>query len=268
MTNNPKNDLRISMIQSDIYWENIEANLSTFEEKIWQIKGETDLIVLPEMFTTGFSMNVKSLAEPMNSKTLRWMKQQAAQTKAAVVGSYIIREKNAFFNRLFCVHPNGTFQYYDKRHLFGLAGENQDYSSGNVRIILDIKGWKIFPLICYDLRFPVWSRSQKSDNNLYEYDALLYVANWPKPRISSWDVLLKARAIENISYCIGVNRIGTDGVNAEYVGHSAIYDFLGEEISFSEKEEILQTVLNARKLELFRLKFPFQNDADSFEVKS
>ncbi|MFT6866897.1 MAG: omega-amidase [Cyclobacteriaceae bacterium] len=259
-------DLRVSIIQSDLYWENIDANLGMFEEKIWQIEAETDLIVLPEMFTTGFSMNPRKFAEPMKSKTYRWMKQQAAQTKAVVVGSYIINEGGVFFNRLFVVYPDGHFHFYDKRHLFGLAGENQDYARGERRLIVDIKGWKVLPLICYDLRFPVWSRPQKKENELYEYDVVLYVANWPKPRITSWDTLLAARAIENLSYSVGANRIGVDGVNATYVGHSAVYNFIGERLAFSESEEIIQTELSFANLDLFRSKFPFQRDADDFKI--
>lgn len=266
MTDMPGEDLSVTLIQSDIYWENIDANLGMFEEKIWQISGKTDLIVLPEMFTTGFTMNAKSLAEPMNSKTFRWMKQQAAQTKASVIGSYIIRQRDQYFNRLFCVHPDGTFQYYDKRHLFALGGEDQDYSQGSERVIIEVKGWKVLPLICYDLRFPVWARSQKTATAAYEYDVVLYVANWPKPRVASWDALLKARAIENLSYSIGVNRMGTDGVNAVYTGHTAAYDFLGESLCYAEDEAVMQVALSARKLELYRSKFPFQNEADHFTI--
>ncbi|MEP0366694.1 MAG: amidohydrolase [Cyclobacteriaceae bacterium] len=259
-------DLRVTLIQSDIYWENIDANLSMFEEKIWQIEGESDLIVLPEMFSTGFTMNPEPLAEPMNSKTFRWMKQQAAQNKATIMGSYIVNVGGQFFNRLMCVHPNGSAQHYDKKHLFGLAGEDEKYSGGKERVIVEVKGWKILPLICYDLRFPVWARSQKKGENLYEYDVVLYVANWPKPRIASWDALLAARAIENIAYSIGVNRMGVDGVNATYVGHSSVYNCLGEKLAFSDKEEIIQAELSARQLELFRSRFPFQKDADDFEL--
>lgn len=257
-------DLRISLIQADLYWENIEANLGMFEEKIWQISGPTDLIVLPEMFTTGFSMNAGKLAEPVNSKTIRWMKQQAAQTKAAVVGSYIVREGDKFYNRLYVVYPDGSSAYYDKKHLFAIAGEGKEYSAGSKRLIVEVKGWKILPLICYDLRFPVWSRSRKSNVSLYEYDLLIYVANWPKPRVNAWDTLLASRAIENLSFCAGVNRLGTDGVNAEYVGHSAVYNYKGDRIGFSEAEDIIQVTLSAEELNSFRERFPFQVDADPF----
>ncbi|MFY0602243.1 MAG: nitrilase family protein [Cyclobacteriaceae bacterium] len=266
MGDSQKPDLRVTLIQSDIYWENVDANLGMFEEKIWQIERKTDLIVLPEMFTTGFTMSPQSLAEPMKVKTFRWMAQQASQTGATVIGSYIIKEDGKYFNRLMVVHADGSFQYYDKKHLFGLAGEDQNFAAGVDRLIVEVKGWKIFPLICYDLRFPVWARSQKTETRLFEYDVILFVANWPKQRIHSWDTLLAARGIENLSYSIGVNRIGTDGVNAQYSGHSSVYSYLGERLAYSEKEEILQVELGARRLEVFRSKFPFQKDADGFEI--
>lgn len=259
-------NLTISLIQADLHWESTEANLAMFEEKIWQIEEPVDLIVLPEMFSTGFSMDPEKLAEPVNSKTIRWMKQQAAQTKAVVVGSYIIREGRAYYNRLYVVYPDGAAEYYDKKHLFALAGEGESYQPGLSRLIVDVKGWKILPLICYDLRFPVWARSRKSRQNLYEYDLLLYVANWPKPRINAWDTLLAARAIENLSYCAGVNRIGTDGYNAEYNGHTAVYDFKGERMGYTEAEEIITITLSSADLHAFRQRFPFQADADEFAL--
>lgn len=260
-------DLRISLIQSDLYWEDTEANLGMFEEKIWQIRDEQDLILLPEMFTTGFTMKAKEVAEPVGTKTLRWMKQQAAQTKAVIIGSYVVKDGTDFFNRLYVVYPDGSTQHYDKKHLFVLAGEGKDYSPGTNRLICEIKGWKVMPLICYDLRFPVWSRSRKNEDSPYEYDLLLYAANWPKPRVNAWDALLAARAIENISYCAGVNRTGTDGVGADYVGHSAVYNYKGDRLAYSEKEEILSLKLGAEELNSFRERFPFQRDADHFELR-
>lgn len=259
-------DLKVSIIQSDLHWENTEANLAMFEEKIWQIESHPDIIVLPETFTTGFSMKPKELAEPARTKTFKWMQQQAAQTKAVIAGSYIVQENGQFFNRLYAVYPDGGAYYYDKKHLFTLVGEDEGFTAGKSRITLKIKGWNIMPLICYDLRFPVWSRSRRSAENNYEYDCLLYIANWPKPRIHAWDTLLAARAIENTSYCIGVNRTGKDGVGANYVGHSAIYDYTGEKIAFSESEEIIESSLNYREMELFRNRFPFQKDGDEFEL--
>ena len=259
-------DLKVTLIQSDLHWEEIDANLAMFEEKIWKIEEETDLIVLPEMFSTGFSMNVSQLAEPMNSKTFRWMKQQAEQKKAVVAGSYIVQEQGKYFNRFLAVRPDGSFESYDKKHLFGLAGEDKDFTRGEDRLIFEIKDWKIQPLICYDLRFPVWARSTQGDE-LYDYDLGIYVANWPKPRINAWDTLLQARAIENQSYVIGVNRIGKDGVGMDYVGHSAAYDYLGRDIVLLGSEDTLKTViLEKPAMYSFREKYPFQKDADPFTL--
>lgn len=259
--------LAISLIQSTLHWEDSEANLAMFEEKIWQIPSPTDVIILPEMFSTGFTMNPAPVAEPMNSKTFRWMKLVASQKDALVIGSYIVQESGNYFNRLFCVFPDGSFHTYDKKHLFTLAGENKDYQPGADRLVVEWKGWKLMPLICYDLRFPVWARSQKSEDQLYEYDALIYVANWPTPRIKAWDTLLKARAIENIAYSVGVNRVGLDENNMEYSGHSAVYDYAGEEVvGLGEKEDISTAILEREKLEKFRHHFPFQVDSDRFKI--
>lgn len=259
-------ELKIALIQSDLYWENIEANMAMFEEKIWTITESVDLIVLPEMFTTGFSMNASKLAEVHRTKTLKWMQQQAAQSKAVIVGSAIIKEGTDIFNRLYAVYPNGDYFHYDKKHLFRLAGEDKHYKPGNKRLVIEVSGWKLFPLICYDLRFPVWARSRASESGLYEYDALIYVANWPEPRINAWDALLAARAIENTSYCIGVNRVGVDGVGAQYVGHSAVYNYKGESMAFSQEEEILVATLRKDELLAFRKQYPFQADADRFQL--
>lgn len=256
-------DLRVTLLQSDLYWESVEANLAQFEEQIWEHDTETDLIVLPEMFTTGFSMNAAAMAEPMNSRTFRWMKQHAEQQNAVVCGSYIINEHGQFFNRFFAVYPDASFTYYDKRHLFALGGEADPYLPGKERVIFDVKGWKVMPLICYDLRFPVWSRQQEG----FEYDLLLYVSNWPKPRIHAWDTLLSARAIENLSYSIGVNRTGTDGKGLSYVGHSNAYDYLGHSmLETSEKPTAKTLTLSYENLQQFRKQFPFDKEADSFRI--
>lgn len=259
-------DLKVTAIQAPLHWESIDANLAMFEEKIWEIEGVQDVIVLPEMFTTGFSMNAAALAETMNGKTFKWLKQQAAQTKAVVIGSYIVKESGRYFNRLFAVHPDGESSYYDKRHLFALAGEDQIFVGGKERCIINVKGWRIMPLICYDLRFPVWSRSQSRRERDYEYDLLVVVANWPKTRIHAWDTLLSARAIENYAYTLGVNRVGKDGTGAEYIGHSAIYDFHGIRCSFSNEESILSYSLNSQALSDYRTSFPFQKDSDEFKI--
>lgn len=260
-------DLKVTLIQSDIHWENIDANLAMFEEKIASVKGQTDLIILPEMFSTGFSMNPQKLAEPVNSKTFRWMKMCSAQSEAAILGSYIVQEQGGYYNRCYIVRPDGSFQKYDKRHLFGLAGEDKDYIGGKDRLIFTINNWKIFPQICYDLRFPVFNRSQKSGEHLYEYDLIIFIASWPKPRIHAWDTLLQARGIENLSYSVGVNRIGTDGSGADYIGHSGVYDYLGQPVvQLGEIETIESATLSKSNLEKFRDKFPFQKDADNFRI--
>jgi len=260
-------DLTLSLIQSDLHWEEIDANLATFEEYIWAID-KTDLIILPEMFTTGFSMNAESLAEPAGGKTFKWMRLMASQKNAAITGSFIVKEKGHYFNRLYFVFPDGSAQVYDKKHLFTLAGEDKVYTSGTSRELVEYMGWRIRPMICYDLRFPVWARSKKQETSAYEYDLLIYVANWPDARINAWDALLKARAIENLSYCAGVNRIGTDGYPKEYSGHSAVYDFEGKLLSYSEnKAEVLTAKLKMGDLEKFRERFSFQEDADDFALK-
>lgn len=254
--------LNITLIQTDLYWENPTANLAMLEEKIMNIEHETDLIVLPEMFTTGFSMNPAKVAEPMNLTATRWMKQMAAQTKAVITGSVVIKENDQFFNRLLWVEPNGTIDSYDKRHLFRMAKEHEVYSGGTKKIIKEIKGWKICPLICYDLRFPVWSR-----NTNLAYDVLLYVANWPAVRMYPWDSLLVARAIENQAYVVGVNRIGNDGNGIPHDGHSSVIDFKGEVLFKNKGEAIVhQHSLDKKSLDDFRQKFPAYLDADGFEI--
>ncbi len=255
-------DLKITLIQSDIHWENTGANLAMFEEKIWSIREQTDVIVLPEMFTTGFTMEAHRLAEPMNLTTFKWMKQLSAQTGAAITGSFIVKEKELYFNRLIWMQPDGSFFSYDKRHLFRMAGEHNVYSQGNQKVIINWKGWKIYPLICYDLRFPVWSR-----NRANEYDLLLYVANWPEARRLPWKSLLQARAIENLSYVAGLNRVGEDGKGILYAGESTIISPKGECLWQRENiEEIYTHTLNKQELNSFRSKFPADLDADIFEI--
>ncbi|HVD97495.1 MAG TPA: amidohydrolase [Cytophagaceae bacterium] len=256
-------DLTITILQSDLYWENPGANLAMFEEKIWKINAPTDLIVLPEMFTTGFTMNAEALAEPMNLTAFKWMKQQSAQTGAAITGSVIIKEQDHYYNRLIWMEPDGKYFYYDKRHLFRMAEEHQVYTPGADKLLVSWKGWNIRPLVCYDLRFPVWSRNR---NN--EYDLLLYVANWPEARKLPWKVLLQARAIENLSYVVGVNRVGKDGKEIPYSGDSSIISPKGEILWQKENsEEIFTYTLNKTELSSFRAKFPADMDADEFSIK-
>jgi omega-amidase len=257
-------DLVVSIIQSELHWEDIDANLAMFEEKIWQIDGKTDVIILPEMFSTGFSMSAKKLAEPMNSKTFRWMKQMAEQTGAVVCGSFIARESERFYNRFLWMNPDASFAYYDKRHLFRMAKEHETYSGGSKKIILSVKGWRIMPLICYDLRFPVYSRQ---DSNL-SYDCLIYVANWPERRSVAWNTLLRARAIENLSYVIGVNRVGKDGNGHSYSGDSSVIQPDGEILFTAKHIGIIKTItLKAELLETYRKNFPAFLDSDEFEIK-
>jgi len=257
-----ESELKIALIQSNLVWENPEQNRINFSNKINAISGSVDIIILPEMFTSGFTMHPTQVAESMTGKTIRWMQQLAKQKSAAITGSLIIKENDAFYNRLLFVHPNGTLEYYNKIHTFTLAGEHKVYKAGSQILIIDYKGWKIKPLVCYDLRFPVLAR------NIEDYDLLLYVANWPKVRVSAWDTLLKARAIENMSYCIGVNRVGLDGNNYEYSGHSAAYDVLGERLDSipSGKETTEIVTLQKDHISKYREKLGFLNDRDTFTL--
>jgi len=257
--------LKVTFIQTSLYWHDIEANLATMEEKIWQIGQDTDLIVLPEMFSTGFTNAAKDLAEPMNSKTFRWMKQQAMQTQAVIVGSFIARDGNDLYNRLLWMRADGTYATYDKKHLFRMSEEHEIYTAGSQRLIVNLKGWKICPLICYDLRFPVWSRNILLEDGSLSYDLLLYVANWPASRSPVWRTLLQARALENLSYCAGLNRIGQDGMNIAYNGQSLMYNYKGEIIADLSDHDMIKTqILSKQELTAFRQKFPAHLDADPF----
>jgi len=262
-------DLKITLIQSDINWEDVEANLSTFEEKIWQITGSTDVIVLPEMFTTGFTMAAPKLAEHMNMRTTKWMRQMADQTGALILGSFIVTVHDRYYNRLVWMEPGGNVKTYDKRHLFRMANEHKTFSAGESLLVANWKGWRICPLICYDLRFPVWSRNKWDLNlNRLSYDVAIYVANWPTTRIETWNTLLKARAIENLSYVVGVNRVGQDGNDIEYNGHSSVISPKGEIIFTNDSVETIRTVeLNAHSLQAFRDRFPAYADADDFTIE-
>jgi len=255
--------LIITGIQSSLQWEDKEANLQMFEEKIFSISQPTEIVVLPEMFSTGFSMQPKKLAEPMDGETVEWMKRIAAKKKIILTGSVIIEEDRNFYNRLVWVLPNGQIGYYDKRHLFAYGDEDQHYTAGKKRLIASVKGWKINLMVCYDLRFPVWSRQQGD----FEYDVLIYVANWPERRVHAWTTLLRARAIENQSYVIGVNRTGDDGNKIPYTGESMAVDPMGEILYHKNDEEDVFTVtLDRSHLEKTREKFPFWKDADQFKI--
>ena len=269
--------LAITTIQTNLHWEDKAANLQMFADKILSIKEKTEIIVLPEMFSTGFSVLPEKLAETMDGDTVNWMKEIAAKKKAIVTGSLIIKEptnipagRQQYFNRLVWMLPNGQCGIYDKRHRFAFAGEDQHYTAGNKRLIASVNGWRINLQVCYDLRFPVWARQSlqtgKTEKSC-EYDVLVYVANWPETRSTAWKTLLRARAIENQCYVIGVNRVGTDGNGKYFSGDSMAIDPLGEILYHKKDEEdICTTTLNKEHLQVVREKFPFWRDADKFEI--
>ncbi|TDU43182.1 putative amidohydrolase [Gelidibacter sediminis] len=255
-------NLNIALIQSKLVWENPRKNRIDFENKINALDDVVDLVILPEMFTSGFTMNPSHVAETMEGETISWLKTLAIKNQIALTGSLVIKENGNFYNRLIFVHPDGSIEHYDKRHTFTLAGEDKVYTAGTIKLIVDYKGWKICPLICYDLRFPVWSR------NIENYDLLIYVANWPASRITAWDTLLKARAIENMSYCVGVNRVGTDNNNHDYTGHSAAYDVLGNRLDTIpfDNEAIEIVRLKKKDIKMYRNKLSFLSDRDQFSI--
>jgi len=261
--------LTITSIQTNLYWEDKQSNLKMLEQKIHSIEDKTEIIVLPEMFSTGFCMQPKLFAEKMDGETIGWMKDICQHYGIILTGSIIIEEDNKFYNRLIWMLPTGDFGYYDKRHLFAYAGENNFYTAGNKRLIASVKGWKINLQICYDLRFPVWSRQKTFDKemNSPEYDLIINVANWPAKRSHAWKTLLCARAIENQAYIIGVNRVGTDGNNIFHSGNSLVIDPLGEVLYHVAEEEDISTItLQKEKLIEIRERFPFLNDADQFTI--
>lgn len=253
--------MKIALLQTSIDWENPLENRSHLSQKITGFMEDVDLIVLPEMFSSGFTMNPKAVAETMKGETILWLQHLAKAKNCAITGSLVIKEKESFYNRLVFVFPDGKMQHYDKRHLFTLAGEDKIYTAGKEKLIVEYKGFKICPLVCYDLRFPVFAR------NVENYDVLLYVANWPKVRTNAWDILLKARAVENMCYTIGVNRVGVDGNNHEYIGHSQAIDFLGNYIiEPQETEGVFIVELDKKKLDETRNKLAFLDDKDEFKL--
>ncbi len=276
--------LTITLIQSQLNWEDKEANLRMFEEKINAIKGKTEMVVLPEMFSTGFSMNAKSLAEKMDGPTMEWMARIAKEHRIILTGSLIIEEDGYYYNRLIWMLPVGQYGHYDKRHLFGFAGEDQHYSPGNKRLIASVNGFKLNMQICYDLRFPVWASQQSFVPPLLgkkrvshfdafkepehpEYDILVYVANWPEKRNHAWKTLIQARAIENQCYVIGLNRVGNDGNDIYYSGDSMIVDALGKTLyEKSYDEDIFTITLLKEKIDEIRKQFPFWKDAEHFMI--
>jgi omega-amidase len=275
--NDNRSSLTITTIQAILQWEDRQANLQQFEDKINAIEEKTELVILPEMFSTGFSMNPEMFAENMNGPTVNWMRRIAGEKKIILTGSIIIEDDSRFYNRLIWMLPGGEYGYYDKRHRFAFAGEDKYYSSGSRRLIASAKGWKINLQICYDLRFPVWSRQSSPPPILHEmergiggepeYDLLIYVANWPERRSHAWKILLQARAIENQCFVIGVNRVGNDGHDIYHSGDSMIVDPLGEVLySSAHAEDVYTYTLKKEKLEEVRNKLPFLKDADNFVI--
>lgn len=263
--------MRLTLVQSDIHWENPDANRAMFADKLAPLAGHSDLVVLPEMFTTGFSMQAAALAEPADGATVRWMQRQANVLGAVVVGSFICRENDLYYNRLAFVRPGGQVDFYDKRHLFGLANEHETYTPGRERLIVEWMGWRICPLVCYDLRFPVWSRNLPPGADPAppdgQYDLLLYVANWPARRGHHWRALVPARAIENQSYVAAVNIVGNDGNGHAYTGDSCVVDYSGQYAGqISGQPGILTTKLSLDDMRQYRRQLPFLADADRFQL--
>lgn len=254
--------MKIALVQTDNAWEQIAKNLRRLTEKLDMVDADADLILLPELFTTGFTMEGENVSETMEGNGVRWMLEQARLRNFVLAGSLLIREEGSFFNRLCIAFPDGELKYYDKRHLFSFAGEDKVFKAGAERLVFEHKGFRICPLICYDLRFPVWSRNTEA------FDLLLYVANWPNARMLAWDSLLRARAIENLCYVAAVNRVGQDQNNLFYTGHSAVFDAMGcQLLEFEEgKEAIGHITIHKDHIAEVRNKFRFLEDRDSFRI--
>ena len=260
-------DLTITLIQPLVHWHDPGANRAMIAQQLSEVNPKTDLIVLPEMFTTGFTMDTKLQTEEEGGPTYQWMQEQAAKYNCVIAGSIIVKSGSHVYNRLLWVEPNGNILFYDKRHLFRMADEQEYFSEGNKPETFALKDWRVRVAVCYDLRFPVWSRNTATKDGL-EYDLLLFVANWPAARITAWDILLKARGIENLSYCLGVNRTGIDGNGIQYNGHSACYDYKGEEMVFLGEIKVVKSVTIAKPALLeYRAKFPAFKDSDQFVLK-
>jgi omega-amidase len=254
-------DLRLTLVQTDLFWHDPAANRRMLDDTLRALAGVTDLVVLPEMFTTGFTMEPERAAEVASGPSIEWMRDTARRLDAVVTGSISTLDGGRFFNRLTWMRPDGTSATYDKRHLLRMAGEHTHYTAGTRRLVVELNGWRICPMICYDLRFPVWSRNRD------DYEVLIYVANWPSRRRHAWHTLLKARAVENLCYSVGVNRLGADGVNVAYTGDTMAFDFFGQPLFADSERPFVQTVtLQRAALEEHRSLFPAQLDADRFEI--
>lgn len=253
-----ESSLRVTLLQTSLHWESPQKNRLHFDNLLQNVP-PTDLIILPELFSTAFSVSAPS--EAMDGPTIKWLKQKAIQLNAVIIGSLIIEQNNQRYNRLVCVYPDATLFYYDKRHLFSLMNEQKHFSAGSSKLVIDVKGWKVCPLICYDLRFPVFSRNQD------DYDVLIYVANWPSSRISQWQKLLGARAIENQSYVVAVNRVGEDANKVQFNGSSCVLDFKGDTLAdLKDQNSSYTTELDKSELLSYRIKFPFLDDKDVFTI--
>jgi predicted amidohydrolase len=254
-------DLSIAYIQFDIAWHDWDANRRVLEDALVEVGGNVDLLILPEMFSSGFTMEPEKVAQSMDGPAVKWMSDRAVSQQAHVIGSLVIAEDKHYYNRLICAHPDGTRSHYDKRHLFTYANEDVHYAPGAHRLIVEINGWRICPLVCYDLRFPVWSR------NTVDYDLLIYVANWPSVRLEAWSTLLKARAIENLAYVIGLNRVGRDDNGIDYPGASEVFDMSGRSLLRSnDLPDTAHIVLSKASLREFRSRYNFLADRDSFII--
>ncbi|WP_020566773.1 amidohydrolase [Neolewinella persica] len=255
-------DLHVTIIQSAIAWENPAANLTHYAELMADLEGATDLIVLPEMFTTGFTMNPSANAEKMDGTAVQWMTKQAAKINAVITGSLVIEEGGKYYNRLIWMRPDGTYATYNKRHLFVMAGEHEQYVAGRARLVVKLKDWRVCPMVCYDLRFPVWARNDGA------YDLLIYTANWPNKRAYDWNTLLKARAIENQCYVVGVNRVGTDANGHVYNGDSCVIDPGWRQTLYhvEEEEAVYTETLSMKHLLEVRRRLPFLQDRDGFTI--
>ncbi len=256
-----KNTLQLSLVQANIIWENIPVNLEHYSNLCQDIKS-TDVLILPEMFQTAFTMQPEKVAEKMEGRTMEWMADLAKRVGGVVTGSLVIEEEGLYYNRLIWMRPDGTYAYYNKRHLFRMVGEEEVFQAGKKRLVVEWQGWRICPMICYDLRFPVWSRNKQ------DYDLAIYVANWPNQRSYPWVQLLKARAIENLAYVVGVNRVGHDHESNYYSGHSGVNNYKGEvQALLQQKEGIIERAISLDALQQFRKAFPAWMDADEFDLK-
>jgi omega-amidase len=261
-------DLKLAIVQTALFWEDPEANRSHFFEKLSGIREAVDVAVLPEMFSTGFTMNPQPVAEPMEGPTMTWMHSQAMSMNCVVTGSIVIEEQGRYYNRLIWMPPDGHYQWYDKKHLFSYAGEDKHYTPGSSKLVVKVKGWKLMPVICYDLRFPVWSKNHYHPDQGFDYDCILVVANWPASRSHAWRILLMARAIENLSYMVGVNRIGSDERGIGYSGDSAAIDPLGENLSamLPNADQVEVVTLSRCTLDSHRERFRVWADWDDFTL--